>query len=241
MSPVAPKREMGIAQLRKFSSRHAPIFPIPRVGRKCVRQVRGGLLLLLLVTSTIASAEDDPPDTMHPHRSANAKQSRALFPTVVRRVASDRLREGLDGMLGVEVIFDVDAEPAAVLDILWNVKRFKETFPDIHAVDVLERKENELVTRVKVDAVLATVEYTTRRTFDPLAKRVSWVELGGDLERVRGSWTVTPVAGGTQSHVHYRSFVVVSAWVPESVYRELVFQKVHEMVERVRRGAKKAN
>lgn len=156
---------------------------------------------------------------------------------IIRKVESVASREGIEGMLGVEAIFDVEAEPAEVLDVVWNVQRFQETFPDVEDIQVLERKPHELVLRVQLDAVLAKVRYTMRRTFEPAARRVRWVELGGDLERVRGSWEVTPLAQGRRSRVIYRSFVVVSTWMPEAVYRELALRKVEEMIERLRTAA----
>lgn len=221
-----------------FSSRASPGGRGTGLGAKLgLLRSRTAFLVLTMVVAPASVSADGNQEPTHTHEIAGATRESGSNPTIFRRATSDRLHEGIDGMLGVEVIFDVEAPPTDVLDIFWNVKRFRETFPDVKSVDVLEQQQNELVTLVRVDAVLAMVEYKTRRIFDPSAGRVSWVELGGDLERVRGSWTVTPFAGGQHSHVHYRSFVVVSAWVPESMYRELVFQKVDEMVKRVRLSA----
>lgn len=202
-----------------------------------VRRAMWGALLLAMATSSAVAETSTAtavasPSTVH----VDVPRNTAQLP-IIRRVESDVRREGVSGMLGVEAVFDVEAKPSEVLDVVWNVKRFQETFPDVQKLEVLERKSHELVLRAEVDAVLATVQYTMRRTFEPDAGRVRWVELGGDLERVRGSWEVTPLAEGRQSRVTYRSFVVVSTWIPETVYRELALRKIHEMIDRIRRAA----
>lgn len=152
----------------------------------------------------------------------------------IRRELSTTTGEGVEGIKGLRATFYVAAPPDRVLDVLWDVRRFPEMFPDIKDMKVLAGRDAQLDVRFRVDAVLAEVTYTLRRTVDRERRLIRWREIAGDLERVRGSWRVEATDDPGTSRVTYASFVSVSAFVPESVYRDIAIGKVEELTERVR-------
>jgi ribosome-associated toxin RatA of RatAB toxin-antitoxin module len=145
-----------------------------------------------------------------------------------------------DGVPGLRATFVVDAAADVVLDLLWDVTRFRTIFPDIEALTVLARPDDDTVdVRFFVDAVVATPTYTLRRSIDRGGRRVSWVNIGGDLKKIVGSWSVSP-AGPARSRVVYESFVDVGVAGVSGMYRSLVLGRVDQMVARVQAAARTA-
>ncbi len=139
---------------------------------------------------------------------------------------------------GVRASFDVDGDPDRVLDLLWDVDRFKSIFPDIKGLTVLERGTDVVVVKFDVDAVVKDVTYTLRRRLDRTRRTVSWVSVGGDVERIDGFWRVEPGERGG-SKVTYQSVVDVGVPVVTAAYRGVVLNKMTQTVERVQRAAQK--
>ena len=148
------------------------------------------------------------------------------------------VREVVDevGTKGLEATFEVDVPAEVLLDALWDVTQFPRLFPDVKHTRVLRRAEDELDVEHEIDAVLRRVRYVLRRTRDRARGRISWMELSGDLRRVRGGWQVTPTEKGC--HVVYTAFVDVGRFVPTSVVRDLAMRKIDEMIARVSRVAR---
>lgn len=143
-----------------------------------------------------------------------------------------------DDVPGVRAAFDVAADPDDLLQLLWDVSKFKQIFPDIKELIVEGRPdENTVVVRFVVDAAVAQVSYTLRRVVDRTARTVSWVSVAGDLKKIVGFWRVKKNADGG-SHVVYQSVVDVG-FVPgaTSVYRSLVMSKMGAVVDHVRSAA----
>lgn len=147
---------------------------------------------------------------------------------------------GVDDTPGVRCAFDVDAPAAVVLDLLWDVSRFKRVFPDIKELTVEGTPTpTQLDVRFAVDAVVASPTYTLRRTLDVNAGDIRWKNIAGDLPVVVGRWHVTPRKDGG-SDVAYESFVDVGVPGVSTIYRNIVLSKLHQMVERVRTAAAQA-
>lgn len=139
---------------------------------------------------------------------------------------------------GVRAAFDVDGDPDRVLDLLWDVDRFKSIFPDIKELTVIERGADVVVVKFDVDAVVKDVTYTLRRRLDRGRRTVSWVSVAGDVERIDGFWRVEPREGGG-SKVTYQSVVDVGVPVVTAAYRGVVLNKMTQTVERVQRAAQR--
>lgn len=139
-----------------------------------------------------------------------------------------------DGVKGLSATFRVDAPPDHVLAVLWDVDRFRAIFPDIKRLEVLARTERSVDARFFVDATLAEVSYTLRRTVDPTKRRIEWRSVAGDVKSIYGSWDVAPDGAG--SIVTYTSFVDVGRFVPTALVRDLALGKVEQMAARVRRA-----
>ncbi len=142
-----------------------------------------------------------------------------------------------DGTPGVVVTFDVDAPAPAVLEeLLWDVSRFRQIFPDIKAVTVVGGSGSRLDVRFDVDAVIATPTYTLRRTLDVAAREIRWHSIDGDVKHIAGRWQVEP-RGPDRCRVRYESFVDVGVPGLSVVYRDVVVKKLDQMVARVRQAA----
>lgn len=144
-----------------------------------------------------------------------------------------------DGTPGVAATFDVEAPADVVLDLLWDVSRFRRIFPDIKSLEVVKDAPPVIDVRFDVDAVIASPTYTLRRTLDVEAGEIRWVSIAGDLKRIAGRWIVRP-AGARRSVVVYESFVDVGVPGLSSVYRDLVKARLDQMAGRVRKAAAEA-
>jgi ribosome-associated toxin RatA of RatAB toxin-antitoxin module len=176
----------------------------------------------------------------------------AEAPPEIKPTSSETLKNGVnvdelevDGVKGLRARFRVKAPADVVLQTLWDVHRFREIFPDIHALDVLAESSDDahahVDARFTVDAVLATVHYTLRRELDRASRSVQWKNIDGDLKYVRGSWTVAPVDGDAgQCDVVYTSFVDVGTFVPTGMVRDIAMSKLEQMATRVRAATRSA-
>lgn len=145
-----------------------------------------------------------------------------------------------DDTRGLRATFLVRAPPDVVLETLWDVKRFRQIFPDIESLEVLAERPGSVDARFTVDAVLAKVRYTLRRDVDRGARSVRWQAIDGDLKSVRGSWQVEATADPNASRVTYTSFVDVGYAVPSGLVRDTALKKVDEMATRVRGACRAA-
>jgi ribosome-associated toxin RatA of RatAB toxin-antitoxin module len=144
-----------------------------------------------------------------------------------------------DGTPGVAATFDVEAPRDVVVDLLWDVSRFRRIFPDIKSLQVVRDAHPVVDVRFDVDAVIASPTYTLRRTLDVPAGEIRWVSIGGDVKRIAGRWIVRHV-DERRCRVTYESFVDVGVPGLSGVYRDLVKAKLDQMAGRVRKGASDA-
>lgn len=144
-----------------------------------------------------------------------------------------------DGTPGVAATFGVEAPVDVVLDLLWDVSRFRRIFPDIKSLQVMRDAHPVVDVRFDVDAVIAAPNYTLRRTLDVKQGEIRWFSIAGDLKRLAGRWIVKP-DGTTRSVVTYESFVDVGVPGVSTVYRDLVKTRLDQMAGRVRRAAAEA-
>ena len=145
-----------------------------------------------------------------------------------------------DDTPGVRATFEVDAPADVVLDLLWDVSRFKRIFPDIKELTVLAQSPTGVDVRFEVDAVVAKPTYTLRRSLDVGRGEISWFNIAGDLKRVVGRWVVRPATNPQRSIVVYESFVDVGIVGISTVYRDIVKGKLDQMATRVRTAADEA-
>jgi ribosome-associated toxin RatA of RatAB toxin-antitoxin module len=142
-----------------------------------------------------------------------------------------------DDTPGVRATFEVDAPADVVLDLLWDVSRFKRIFPDIKELTVLDQAPTRVDVRFEVDAVVAKPTYTLRRSLDVGRGEISWFNIAGDLKRVVGRWVVRPANDARRSIVVYESFVDIGIVGVSTVYRDIVKGKLDQMATRVRTAA----
>jgi len=145
-----------------------------------------------------------------------------------------------DDVPGVRAEFDVDADPDALLQLLWDVSQFKLIFPDIKELTIKSAPDDRtVVVEFAVNAVVKDLRYTLRRVVDREQRSIRWVSVAGDLKKIVGHWQLTRREGGG-CHVVYQSIVDVG-FVPgaSTVYRAGVLAKMNEVVGRVKNAAEK--
>ncbi len=141
----------------------------------------------------------------------------------------------VDGDPGIHAAFDVDADADIVLELLWDVSRFKTLFPDINEITVLARPDDRTVeVRFVIDAVVAKPNYTLRRTIDRAARHISWISIAGDVKKIVGHWQITAVPGEHRSRLTYQTVVDVGVPGASTLYRSLVMGKIEMVIDRVR-------
>ncbi|MFH2007803.1 MAG: SRPBCC family protein [bacterium] len=163
------------------------------------------------------------------------KDPRCTAAAEISEVADDA------GTRGIEIVFHVAASPAALLELLWDVRNFPRLFPDIKEHHVQPRaadaRPDTLDVAYRVDAVVKEVRYVLRRTVDRGRRAITWRELSGDLKRVRGGWWVEATDSPDVSRATYRAFVDIGRFVPTRLVAKGAKRKAGEMVARVRRVA----
>jgi ribosome-associated toxin RatA of RatAB toxin-antitoxin module len=148
---------------------------------------------------------------------------------------------GADGVQGLRATFLVRAAPDAVLQALWDVRRFRSVFPDIESVH-LERERGDSSTDVRfvVSVALAKVSYTLRRDLARATRTITWQSIAGDLRSVRGSWAIQAASEPGVSRVVYTSFVDVGPLVPTAWLRDLALARANQLADRVRAASAEA-
>ena len=146
------------------------------------------------------------------------------------------------GVEGLRSTFVVDAPADAVLNVLWDVSRFKSIFPEVRDMQVLAHHPgNTIDVRFEIDAVVASPSYTLRRCLTPAAAgggEVSWLSIAGDIKSIRGSWLVVPI-DATRCRVIYTSFVDVGPVFVSGMVRGVAMRKATDLAERVRAAARR--
>lgn len=145
-----------------------------------------------------------------------------------------------DDTKGLRATFLVHAPPGVVLETLWDVRRFRQIFPDIERLEVLAEQASSIDVRFTVDAVLAKARYTLHREIDRAARTVRWRSTGGDVKHIEGSWQVTATDDPMTSRITYTSFVDVGYAVPSGLVRDTALNKVDQMAVRVRAACRAA-
>jgi ribosome-associated toxin RatA of RatAB toxin-antitoxin module len=148
-----------------------------------------------------------------------------------------RVEELVGEVPGARVTFIVDAAPETVLQLLWDVTRFRSIFPDVKQADIIaKRGDAEVDVSFVVDAVVANVAYTLRRTKQSHADggTIRWRSIAGDLNSIAGGWTVTR-HGQAGSKVVYDSYVDPGGpSFVKSAYRDIALGKLNGIISRVR-------
>ncbi len=186
----------------------------------------------------LESGATEPARPLAPLPTTPGKDGRALIKRAINIVpaTSTEKGEGIAGIDGLRATFYVGCTPKETEEMLWDISRFQEIFPDIQRLKVLKRTKTQIDAEFGIDVKVAWVSYTLRRHLNSKARRIWWEELGGDLNHVRGEWRLWPTADPNVTKVRYSSFVEVSAFVPTSMIRDGALGAVKKLPEKVRRG-----
>jgi ribosome-associated toxin RatA of RatAB toxin-antitoxin module len=139
----------------------------------------------------------------------------------------------------------IPAPPDVVFRYILGYERYGEFMPHMAESSVLERKENSMRVRQKLNLPwpLADRWYVADVAIDPESRTVGWVTEEGNLETCTGSWSVDPSNGG--SRVTYSVLLdpggFYPSWVVNSLQRRSlpqVIRALREFIEKEEAGKK---
>jgi uncharacterized membrane protein len=117
----------------------------------------------------------------------------------------------------------IDAPADQVWPIIVNPFEFKgKITPQIKTVEVMADQINRSVLKFTIDAILIPhFTYTVESLYDN-GESIQFHALGGMLKDLRGSWVMTPVAGGDKTELTYRMYIDPGLPLPQWMIREAV-------------------
>lgn len=117
----------------------------------------------------------------------------------------------------------INAPPDQVWPIMVNPFEFQgKISPRMKTVEVVADQSNRSVLKFTVDAILIPqFTYTVESLYDSGAS-IQFHTVSGMLKDLRGSWVMTPSAGGDKTELTYCMYVDPGFFVPQWMIREAV-------------------
>ena len=115
----------------------------------------------------------------------------------------------------------IRSSPAQFYEVLTDFERYPEWAPDIKAVSIDERDTDGRASLVTYRAAAfgRSTSYTLRYDYTGAPRRLSWVQVGGDLtRRLDGEYDIDPTDEGNVD-VSYRLVVDLKVPLPSFVKR----------------------
>lgn len=98
----------------------------------------------------------------------------------------------------VEVTLPVKARPQDIYPILKDMEKYPEFMADLVSVEVIERQDNETVTKWVSNVDGRIIRWTERDLFDDTNMHIAYSQIEGDLKKFEGEWVLTPIEDGTE-------------------------------------------
>lgn len=96
-------------------------------------------------------------------------------------------------MRDVTIVAVVAADPDAAYQRLADFSRYVELAPSVRSVEMTDNGATSAWEVSFRDGILRWVE---QDRYDPVARRIDFVQIDGDMDRFEGWWTVTPTPQG---------------------------------------------
>ncbi len=98
----------------------------------------------------------------------------------------------------VEVSLLVQAPRETIYPIIKDMEKYPEFMHDLVSVKVLERKDNITLTRWVSNVDGRIIEWTELDQFDDEKMHITYRQIEGDLKKLEGAWSLTPLVNGTE-------------------------------------------
>jgi hypothetical protein len=139
-----------------------------------------------------------------------------------------------NGLEGVRAVFAVTASRERIWEVLTDYENFKNVFPRIEEMIVLEEDGTGATIEFWGDALVTELHYVLRRSYVEPGYRLTWRRISGDLKRIEGSWRIVE---GPEPGVYalvYESFVDVGFAIVTWIVRLGALNEARNMAARLR-------
>ena len=139
-----------------------------------------------------------------------------------------------NGLEGVRAVFAVTASRERIWEVLTDYENFKNVFPRIEEMIVLEEDGTGATIEFWGDALVTDLHYVLRRSYVESGYRLTWRRISGDLKRIEGSWRIVE---GPEPGVYalvYESFVDVGFAIVTWIVRLGALNEARNMAARLR-------
>ena len=133
----------------------------------------------------------------------------------------------------------IEAPTQACFDVATDFERYPEWVGDIKQVSVAERDEQGrgVLVRFRAAAFGRSTSYTLRYDFRDAPRRLSWVEVEGDItSKLDGAYVFSPVTedGGTRTRVTYTLEAELKVPIPGFVKRRAEVWILHTALRQLK-------
>ena len=162
---------------------------------------------------------------------ANAQNYRAA-PAVSAQRAGDGGRASAS--------MDVRAPPSAVWSILSDCGQARKFMRDLVSCRVLDRGDGWDIREHRVRGFpLGVLRNVSRITLEP-NRRLAFHRIEGDWTRSEGEWRLTPIDGGSGTHVEYQIDAAFRGPIPAGISQSRLVASVRNTLADLRREAERA-
>jgi ribosome-associated toxin RatA of RatAB toxin-antitoxin module len=141
----------------------------------------------------------------------------------------------------IDLSIDINAHVDRVYAIAKDVEKFPDFMPDVKELEVMERKENQVVTRWVgvVPKFNVEVKWTEEDTWNDAERTCHFRQLQGDYDHMTGVWKFTESPTGTtfSSTMDYEYNVPVVGPLIRSVIKHLVTGNLQSLLSAIKRRA----
>ncbi len=170
----------------------------------------GVVLSLSLFCISAAYAQDT---------SSTVEQFAAASPAVLQDMLQkgqlifvDNARPGEPQFVTVITLFNAPAEK--VFSIITDYDHYVGNIPQTTEVKVTQKTGNTWIVTYKIEFKFSILsehaDYTLKQVLDP-PRSITWTRIAGNLDKVEGSWKLTPIDNGKKTIGFYRVYNDISS------------------------------
>ena len=139
-----------------------------------------------------------------------------------------------EGISGLRAAFLLKARPEAIWNLLVDYKDFREIFPNVEELWVLEQNEKGARVRYRIRAAWMTFLYTLQRDYEEPGRRLTWRRVDGDFKHITGQWSIRKWSDDEHQLVIYESFLDVGYQIPTALVRSGAAKEIRNTVRLMR-------
>jgi hypothetical protein len=135
---------------------------------------------------------------------------------------------------GTQALFTVTASRQRIWEALIDYDNFPQIFQDLKKIQVLQNDEQGATVECWAQFPLMSLHYVLYRHYIEPGRRLTWIRVGGDLEKIEGAWEIRDTP---QPDVHllvFESYVKTGWLLPASWFQDEALERTRAMGEHLR-------